>query len=108
MPPNTGVPTLRRASMRAGSLEELAAKLKIDPAGLSSTVERFNAFARKGVDEDFQHSSVDAHHHLTNFLGATVGKAEIREMRPRIAGQGLPAERLERAVGRLPGTDLSR
>jgi 3-oxosteroid 1-dehydrogenase len=38
---------------RAGSLEGLAAKLKIDPTGLSSTVERFNAFARKGVDEDF-------------------------------------------------------
>jgi 3-oxosteroid 1-dehydrogenase len=38
---------------RAGSLEVLAAKLKIDPTGLSSNVERFNAFARKGVDEDF-------------------------------------------------------
>jgi succinate dehydrogenase/fumarate reductase flavoprotein subunit len=38
---------------RAGSLVQLAAKLKIDPTGLSSTVERFNAFARKGVDEDF-------------------------------------------------------
>jgi hypothetical protein len=39
---------------RAGSLQELAAKLKIDPTGLSTTVERFNAFARKGVDEDFR------------------------------------------------------
>jgi succinate dehydrogenase/fumarate reductase flavoprotein subunit len=38
---------------RAGSLEDLAAKLTIDPTGLSSTVERFNAFARKGMDEDF-------------------------------------------------------
>jgi hypothetical protein len=38
---------------RAGSFEELASKLRIDAAGLSSTVERFNAFARKGVDEDF-------------------------------------------------------
>jgi len=39
---------------RAGSLEELAVKLTIDPTGLSSTVARFNAFARKGVDEDFR------------------------------------------------------
>src|SRR4029078_4635483 len=39
---------------RAGSLEELAVKLTIDPTGLSSTVARFNAFARKGVDEYFR------------------------------------------------------
>jgi succinate dehydrogenase/fumarate reductase flavoprotein subunit len=49
-PRGSGVPNW---VSRATSLEELAVKLKIDPAGLSSTVERFNAFARKGVDEDF-------------------------------------------------------
>lgn len=39
---------------RADTLPELATKLRIDPAGLAATVERFNAFARKGVDEDFR------------------------------------------------------
>jgi len=39
---------------RANSLPELAAKLRIDPAGLAATVERFNGFARNGVDEDFR------------------------------------------------------
>ena len=39
---------------RAHSLPELAAKLRIDPAGLAATVERFNGFARNGVDEDFR------------------------------------------------------
>jgi hypothetical protein len=38
---------------RAGSFEELASKLRIDAAGLASTIERFNGFAGKGVDEDF-------------------------------------------------------
>jgi 3-oxosteroid 1-dehydrogenase len=38
---------------RANSVKELAAKLEIDVAGLAASVERFNGFARKGVDEDF-------------------------------------------------------
>lgn len=37
----------------AGSIEELAAKIDIDPAALRTTVDRFNRFARTGTDEDF-------------------------------------------------------
>lgn len=37
----------------APTLEELAGKLGIDAKGLAATVERFNGFARSGVDEDF-------------------------------------------------------
>ncbi len=38
---------------RADSLNDLAAELAIDKAGLIGTVARFNRFARTGVDEDF-------------------------------------------------------
>jgi 3-oxosteroid 1-dehydrogenase len=38
---------------RAGSVAELAAKLKIDAGGLTETVERFNGFARNGADDEF-------------------------------------------------------
>ncbi|WP_188192181.1 FAD-binding protein [Nonomuraea sp. SYSU D8015] len=37
----------------AGSLAELADKTGMDPARLAATVERFNGFARTGVDADF-------------------------------------------------------
>ncbi|UKA53846.1 FAD-dependent oxidoreductase [Arthrobacter sp. FW305-BF8] len=37
----------------AGSLEELAGKVGIDPSGLAATVSRFNADAGKGVDTEF-------------------------------------------------------
>lgn len=38
---------------RANTLEELAEKCSILPKNLMETVEQFNEFARKGVDEDF-------------------------------------------------------
>ncbi|GAA2142634.1 FAD-dependent oxidoreductase [Actinomadura napierensis] len=39
--------------IQAGTLEELAAKTGLPSGALTATVERFNGFAEKGVDEDF-------------------------------------------------------
>ncbi|GAA4054916.1 FAD-dependent oxidoreductase [Nonomuraea soli] len=39
--------------VEAPTLDELAGKIGIDPAALAATVERFNGFARAGVDQDF-------------------------------------------------------
>jgi 3-oxosteroid 1-dehydrogenase len=45
---------LRREFLhKAGSLVELAARIGVDPHGLERTVERFNAQARAGNDDDF-------------------------------------------------------
>ncbi|GHF62145.1 FAD-dependent oxidoreductase [Seohaeicola zhoushanensis] len=42
------------------TLQDLARKIGVDPAGLQDTVERFNGFARKGADADFGRGA-DAH-----------------------------------------------
>jgi 3-oxosteroid 1-dehydrogenase len=55
---------------RADSIEELARKCGIDAAGLKATVERFNGFARRGVDEDFGRGS----HPYDNYWGDTAHK----------------------------------
>jgi 3-oxosteroid 1-dehydrogenase len=38
---------------QAGTIEELATLIKVDPAALKATVDRWNSFVVKGVDEDF-------------------------------------------------------
>lgn len=40
--------------VKADTLEDLARQAGIDPTGLAAQVERFNGFARNGVDQDFQ------------------------------------------------------
>lgn len=45
---------------RADTLAELASAIGVPPASLEQTVERFNGFARAGVDEDF-HRGESAH-----------------------------------------------
>ena len=39
--------------MKADTIEELAEKLRLPPKALAATVKRYNAMAKKGVDEDF-------------------------------------------------------
>jgi 3-oxosteroid 1-dehydrogenase len=43
---------------RSGTLSDLAHKLGIDAGGLVRSVERFNAFARTGIDQDFHRGDI--------------------------------------------------
>ncbi|WP_433212497.1 FAD-binding protein [Microtetraspora malaysiensis] len=52
--PAISIPSLPRSAwVEAGSLDELAEKLGLPADALAATVERFNGFARDGVDADF-------------------------------------------------------
>lgn len=44
----------RKLLKRGRTLAELATQIGVDAAGLQASVERFNGFARRGKDEDFQ------------------------------------------------------
>jgi succinate dehydrogenase/fumarate reductase flavoprotein subunit len=45
--------------VRAASIEELAAKLRVDPTTLRQTIARHNSFAASGVDADFGKGSAE-------------------------------------------------
>ncbi len=52
----------------ADTIEELSEKMKTDKATLLATVERFNEFAREGVDRDFQRGRTVYDHYYSNPL----------------------------------------
>jgi hypothetical protein len=51
LPP--GAPLPDGMAIQAASVEDLARLAGIDAAGLAATVDRFNAFSKTGIDEDF-------------------------------------------------------
>lgn len=71
----------------AGSVEELAEAIGVDPAALRGSVDRFNGFAAKGEDTDF-HRGEDPYGRF--FLGATTAQQCLQP----IGGERLHAVRL--------------
>ncbi len=54
MDPRTNKKLAAEGSMaKRGTIEELARELRMEPARLRATVDRFNEFARAGIDDDF-------------------------------------------------------
>jgi 3-oxosteroid 1-dehydrogenase len=58
MPSWPGQPLSEGMATSANTLSELARRVGINSAGLETTVHRFNAFCKLGIDEDFARGSV--------------------------------------------------
>ena len=64
---------------KGATIEELAKACELDPAELKNTVERYNGFARKGVDEDFRRGASAYDRFLGDYThkpNATLGTIE--------------------------------
>jgi 3-oxosteroid 1-dehydrogenase len=62
--------------MKAGSLEEIAARIGIPAAPLKATIERFNRFCEIGRDEDFQRGESVWERYKLGRTGVALGKIE--------------------------------
>ncbi|SET04768.1 flavocytochrome c [Anaerobranca gottschalkii] len=62
-------------TVEGNTIEELAANLGIDPAALSSTVEKYNEFVLTGVDEDFSRGDMPRALKEGSFYAIEVGPA---------------------------------
>jgi 3-oxosteroid 1-dehydrogenase len=87
---------------RAGTVEDLAAKLGIDATGLAATVQRFNGFARAGKDEDFHRG--EAAWNLAKDMKGSLGTIERApyygiELHPSgVSSAGIAADEFGRAL----------
>ncbi|MFC4323756.1 FAD-binding protein [Litchfieldia salsa] len=64
--------------LKANTIEELAEKCEINSENLQSTILRFNEFADKGVDEDFERgrTTYDNYYGDPNYKNPNLGKIE--------------------------------